>query len=101
MAHACIDHLRPAGGGPVAQAVAVCAQKRTALDDLARNSKLGLSRVVAVCRTALLGRARLSAVPVGSPLPDIACHVEQPVAVGRETSDGCGGAVSSVGQIRK
>src|SRR3954451_22331905 len=97
MAHARIDHLRPAGGGPVAQAVAVGAEKRTALDDLARNSKLGVSRVVAVCRTAWLGRAGLPAVPISCPFPDIAAHVKQPVAVGRETSDGCGRAVAGVG----
>ena len=60
MAHAGIDHLRSAGGGPVAQAVAVGAQKRAALDDLARYSELRLPRVVTVCLAARRRRRRVS-----------------------------------------
>src|ERR1700744_3830200 len=48
VAHAGVDHLGPPGGGPVAKAVAVRAQVRAALDDLARDPELRLGRVVAV-----------------------------------------------------
>ena len=47
MAHAGVDHLRPPGGGPVAQAVAVGAEERAALDHLARDPELRLRGVVA------------------------------------------------------
>ena len=42
VAHAGVDHLRPAGRGAVAQAVAVGAQERAALDHLARHPELRL-----------------------------------------------------------
>ena len=100
VAHAGIDGLRAARGRAVAQAVAVGAQERPALDHLARDLELRLVRVVSVCGTTRLDVAGV-AVPVGGPLPDIARHVEQPVAVGCEAADRCCLPVSGVGQIRE
>src|SRR5215207_11251266 len=79
VAHAGVDHLRPARGGAVAQAVAVGAQERAALDDLARDRELRLGGIPAGCLAA--------AVPVRRPLPDVARHVEQPEPVGLERPD--------------
>src|SRR5918994_465463 len=56
VAHARVDHLRPARGGPVAQAVLVGAQERAALDDLARDPELRPGRVEAL---ALRSAARV------------------------------------------
>ena len=100
MAHAGVDHLRSAGGGPVAQAVVVGAQERAALDDLARHPELRLPRVVTACRAAWVAVAGVG-VPVGGPLPDVARHVEQAVAVGREAADGRGAAVAGLGPPRE
>ena len=96
VAHAGVDHLRAPGGRPVAQAVAVGAEERPALDHLARDAELRLRRVVALldCRRAGCGHAaRLVGVPgwprvpVGRPLPDVAGHVVEAEAVGREGAD--------------
>src|SRR5262249_14707659 len=95
VAGAGVHHLRSSGGRPVAQAVGVGAQVRTALDDLAGDRELGLGGVEARLATApaRVGRdaARLVdlvgvtlAPPVGRPLPDVAGHVVEPEAVGRE-----------------
>ncbi len=48
VAHAGVDRLRPARGGPVPQAVDVGAQERAALDHLAGHLELRLPRVVTV-----------------------------------------------------
>ena len=101
-----IDHLRAAGGGPIAPAIAVRAQKRAALDHATRDAELRLCRVV-----ALLGRDRLAdrrgtqheapaatvlGVPVGGPFPDVARHLVQPEAVGRIRAHGDRRAVARV-----
>ena len=52
MAHAGIDHLRPARGGSVAHAVAVGTQIRAALDHFAGDPELWLPTVVAVSEVA-------------------------------------------------
>src|SRR5262249_30713166 len=78
------------GAGPVAPAVRGMAQEGTAL--LAAQRRVGLPRV-----EALLGALRVDdhppagslpikvgLVPVVAPLPDVAGHVVQAVAVGRE-----------------
>src|SRR4029077_5098012 len=92
VAHAGVDHLRTASRRPVAQAVGVRTEIRTALDHLAGNLELGLSRVVALLERAsanTVGHATARArgvrraldVPVGGPFPDVAGHVMEAVAV--------------------
>ena len=95
MAHAGVDHLRPPCGRPVAHAVAVRTEVGAALDHLAGHSELRLPPVVASVDGAASRITRNSAgsvdfawmaigVPVGGPIPDVAGHVVQPVAVRRE-----------------
>src|SRR6056297_1207833 len=89
-------------GGPVANAVLVGAEKRATLGDLARDLELGREGIEALLAGATarvgrdaagLGRSRGGigrmpiGVPVAGPLPDIAGHVVEAVAVGREGAD--------------
>src|SRR6266581_5288660 len=94
--HAGVDHLRLARGGTVAEAVVRGAEVRAALDHLARDAELRLVRVVALGLrddARVDGRAAAGLddlvgaggdVPVARPLPDVARHVVEPVAVRRE-----------------
>ena len=66
MAHARVDHLGPAGGRAVAQAVAVGAQVRAALDDLASHAELWLPGVVARLEVATARVARGAAGGAGA-----------------------------------
>src|SRR6266487_2430937 len=89
------------GGRPVAQAVVGCAEVRAALDHLARDVLAGLAgRVAALgavdprvagdaARPGGLGGMAWR-VEVAGPLPDVAGHVVQAVAVGAERPDGRG-----------
>ena len=93
-----VDRFREARGRPVAPAVVGRAEMRAALDHLAGNPDRRLARIVAV---AFLGPARivrraaglhdlvrmLGDVPVGRPLPDVADHVVEPIAVGGKRAD--------------
>src|SRR5215470_15619023 len=100
-----VDGLGVTCRGPVAAAVTRCAQVRAALQYLARDADVRLAFIVA----ALLGRtvrilrkaARawrgnfvLRAVPVGSPLPHVADHVVEAIAVGRIRGDRGGARVA-------
>src|SRR6185436_14883262 len=99
VAHPGVDLLRPAGGGPVAAAVAVGAEEAAALHHPARDGELRLRRVEARLTRAAgrvagdaagplapVGRARR--VPVGGPLPDVPRHIREAVAVGRKAAGG-------------
>ena len=91
-----VDRLALPGRRPVAQAVVRRAQVRAALDHAARDVRPGLARHQAGGRVGDPRVARHTAsvprslsVPLGGevvarPLPDVAGHVEQAVAVGRE-----------------
>src|SRR5271166_2418430 len=100
MAHAGVDHLRSACGGPIAQAVVVGAQKGATLDHFAWYPKLRLLGVVAGCFAAWITGPGVG-VPVARPLPHIAGHVEEAIAVGRESTDWSGSAVSAIGTPRE
>ena len=67
VAHAGVDHLRAAGGRPVAQAVRVGAEVRPALDHLARDPELRLGRVEArlAVTAARVGRHAARSLGVG------------------------------------
>src|SRR5687767_12831382 len=89
-----IDRLREAGGWTVAPAVVGRAEMRAPLQNLARNRNLRRVWVVAdvgtraarVHRDAarLWGVSRMSwLIPIAGPLPHVADHVMQSVAVGR------------------
>ncbi|MNV83212.1 hypothetical protein D3C71_1769990 [compost metagenome] len=87
--------------GAVTDAIGIAAQERAAtgyaLGRAGRHSAVvrveavgrpgGVHGRLAVLRLDLEG---VGAVPVGRPLPDVACHVVKPVAVGREAADGHG-----------
>src|SRR5262245_3334752 len=84
---------------PIAAAIVRRAEVRAALQDLARNPYGGLTGVVALilATTAWIFRnaAGLRCVcivpgrePVAGPLPDIADHVIEAVAIGRKSCDG-------------
>src|SRR5206468_12889868 len=107
MTRGSIDRLGVARCRPVASAVVRRAQMRAAFDDLSWNFHIGGSGVVAVGLAAaarvLRNAARLHGIrlmlrriPVGGPLPDIADHVVQPVAVWRECTDRRG-ALETIG----
>src|SRR4029078_8108411 len=92
VARRCINRLGMTRRGPVAAAVVPCAKMRSALQNLARNSDLRLTRIVAlvfarptrILRDAALLRrvcGSLWDVPVGRPFPDVADHVVETVAV--------------------
>src|SRR6266436_4187657 len=94
----------------IAAAIVRRAQMRTALDHLAWNPDVGLTRVVAAILAAAArilwnaaGFWRVSFVlrrmPVGRPLPDIADHVVDAVAVRRESGHRRGAFVSVLVEI--
>src|SRR4029079_12245846 len=93
-----VDGLALARGRPVAMTVVRCTEMRPALRDAARDQIDGIRRIVArrgvhhawvPRRTA--GVVDGSGVPsrkvVGRPLPDVAGHVEEAVAVRRKHPD--------------
>src|SRR5205807_7507873 len=96
VAHARIDRLRAASCGAITQAVIVGAQERAALDDPARHAELRLARVVTACLATGTAFARVG-IPISGPLPHVARHVDQPIAVGREAADRHGAAVAANG----
>src|SRR3954471_886630 len=77
-----VDRLALPGGGPEAQAVVRSAQVRAALDDAPRDALAGQHPRRAA--RVLAGLAVLRGPVIGGPLPHVARHVVQPVAVGRE-----------------
>src|SRR5437763_6806328 len=88
-----------ARGGPVTAAIVWCAKMRAALEHLAGNPDFGQAGVVARglrSSTRVFGDAAslrrvgfvLLRIPVGRPLPDVADHVVDAVAIGREGDDG-------------
>ena len=82
MLHARINTMGAAGGGAVAAAVIVRAQKAAALGDFhAAKRAAGVNVVV-------LGQ-----------FPGVARHVKQSVAVGRKAAHGRGAVVAVFGQI--
>src|SRR5690625_3930427 len=80
-----IDGLSLPRRRPVAQAVVGCAQVRAALDHLLRN--LAWAAACNRAAGAALRRAH-GPVLVDRPLPHVAGHVEEAVAVGRKGADG-------------
>src|SRR6266704_3629016 len=98
MAGGCVDRLGVACGGTVTPAVVRCAEMGAALDHLAGNLDVRLAGIVACGLGASAGVFRdtagfrriglmLLGVPVGGPLPDIADHVVNAIAVWRERGD--------------
>src|SRR5258705_1264612 len=98
MAGGGVDRLGVAGSGTIAPAVIRRAQMRAAFDDLAGNFDGRLARIVtrglgAAARVFRNGAGfwhvgfMLLRVPVGGPFPDIADHVVNAIAVGRERRD--------------
>jgi hypothetical protein len=107
VAHASIDHLRPARGRPVAHAIAIGAEIGAALDYLAGHSELRLPPVIAGLHDAAPGITRNAAglvdlvgvpigIPVGGPVPDVAGHVVEAVRVWWEGADRHRGAVTVI-----
>src|SRR5262249_4296913 len=91
-----IDRLRHPRRRPIAPAIIRRAQIRTTLHHLARDANPGCVRVVALLCFAsarVVDRAAGSLylavilVPVGGPFPDVAGHLVEAVAVGRERAD--------------
>src|SRR5262249_28966232 len=96
MARRGIDRLCVARGRTVAAAVVRGAQVRAALQHPSRHPDVGLTGIVALLFTPtiwVLGNATgfwrvglvLWRVPVAGPFPDIADHVVQAIAIGRES----------------
>src|SRR5262249_4516914 len=93
------------GAGPEAPAVRRVAQKRAAL--LAAQRRIGLPRVQAplgpgrIDDHPLAGApaVQIDLVPVAAPLPDVAGHVVQAVAVGRERLHRRGALVAVPGRV--
>src|SRR5262249_46154406 len=90
-----INRLRMACGRTVAAAVVRRAKMRAAFDDFSGNFDLRQTRIVAcglwatawIFRNAaclLRIRLMLGRPPIGGPLPDVADHVVDAVAIGRE-----------------
>ena len=77
-----VHRLALPGRGTVAQAVVRRAEVRAALDHLAREA-FAVPRRWRAARFLVLGRRE----PVARPLPDVAAHVVEPVAVRREAAD--------------
>ena len=105
-----VDRLRKARRGPVSAAVVWRAEVRAALDHPAGDENLGLARIVALGLARSAGIARRATgldhlagmtrhVPVGGPLPDVADHVQQAVAVRRERVDRRGARVAVALQV--
>ena len=93
-----VDRLRISRRRPVASAVVGCAEIGAALDHLARDARTGLAKIVTlhlgdtariIRRTARSARiARVAGgKPVLGPLPDIAGHIEEAIAVGGERAN--------------
>src|SRR5215207_10522796 len=81
-----VDRLGHAGGGAVAAAVVGGAQMRAALHHPATDGGpvAGVDAAVAGRGAAAVVGVAVGQVPVAGPLPDVADHVGQAVAVGRE-----------------
>src|SRR5262245_14443897 len=105
-----VDSLRVPCRRPVAAAVVGRAKVRAALDHLAWNPDVGLARVIArtfgPAARILRDATRLRRVglvllrkPVGRPFPDIADHVVDAVAVGREGRDRRGTVEAVLAQV--
>src|SRR5262245_29615779 len=104
--HAGVRRTPVAGAGPVARAVAVVAQERAALLDPQRGVGLAgvetLLRAGGVDNDSLAGplAVQVHLVPVTAPLPDVAGHVVEAVAVRREGLDRRGAHVAVGGGVR-
>src|SRR5262245_25695875 len=88
MARRSVDRMGVARGGAVTPAIARRAQMRAALQHLARDAA-GIARIDAghariLERAAMVRALRRCGPPVGRPLPDVADHVVEAVAVRRE-----------------
>src|SRR6516225_7293293 len=84
-----VDLLRLARGRTIARAVVGGAQIRAALDDPARRLASGQCEVLQF-RSGRIGRrlARMTrSIPIARPLPDIADHIVEAVAVRLEAAD--------------
>src|SRR5262245_8085928 len=87
--------------GDITSAVEIAAQERpTALDSF---WSLRLERVVARLRPLGIPFGAVAIVlrpiPVGAPLPDVPHHVDEPEAVGRERTYGCGRGEAILGGV--
>src|SRR5215204_6343929 len=110
MAGRSVDRLGMTRRRAVAAAVIRRAEMRAALQDLARYQNLGLARVVARVRRAA-ARVRRDAAgfggvgfmpgrpPIGGPLPNVADHVVEAVAVRRKGADRRGSLVAVDGEV--
>src|SRR5436190_6420871 len=91
-----IGCLRLARARAVAAAEIGRAQPRPALDHMDFGPPGGRGRRLMVetarVRSALLHRVMIAEIPVGRPFPNIAGHIEEAIAVWRETADGSGAA---------
>src|SRR5262245_59416826 len=98
MRHGCLDRLGLPGGRSIAQAVVRRAQVGATLQDLSRELLPGLPDVVGPVwfdharvvwdATSVRGVVRVARrIEVGGPFPDVAGHVEQPIAIGWERPD--------------
>src|SRR5215475_11131485 len=110
MAHAGVDRLRVAGGRAVAPAVVRRAEMRAAFDNLPWNPYPRIAIVVALAFSAatrvLRNAAGLRRIrrmpgrePVRGPLPHIADHVEQAIAVGRKCLNRRGARVAVAREV--
>ena len=111
MAHAGVHHLRVARSRPVAPAVARRAEEGAALHHLAGDADGGLARDrsylpspgragSAGAQQGLRGIGRVpGGEPIGGPLPDIAGHLVQPVAIGREGAHRAGALEPVAGEV--
>src|SRR6516165_752382 len=96
MGRAEIDLLRLARSRTIARAIIGSAQERAALDDAARRLARGQ------CQILQFGSARINRllprvtrpIPIARPLPDVADHVVEPVAVRLEAADRRGGGIA-------
>src|SRR5207245_850308 len=97
---------RPAAGaGAITLAVRDIAQKGAALDDAPR--RITIDRIEALAWTGRVDAAveasallmQVRAVPVATPLPDIAGHVVETIAVGREAVDGRRAGIAVLGGV--
>src|SRR5690348_8121433 len=91
-----IDRLRMTRGRPVAPAIVRRAKMGTTFDHFARNLDFGVAWIVALLRTRASRIDRHAAgmlllvardIKVGRPLPDIADHVVEAMAVRRIGAD--------------
>src|SRR5215472_3749615 len=90
-----IHLLRYARCRTISQAVISRTQVGSSLQHLARNTNLRCFGIVTVFAGIALGAGRTACLhgtvflkPIRSPLPDVAGHVVESIAVGREESDG-------------